>query len=868
MTAEVRDGILDVAYAISTRVGAVCEQPGPNYSLQATATVVIDVADTTYPTLGPTTTLAPIVAAVTPGPTAEATTATTGLYITSFEGLQPTTEEKMVTGVILFERQLDLIDTPSYNLRGPGIFDGQGMTRLLHLEEATLRLTEISLRNGYAHSGGCGWVTRSSHLVLSRTTIQNCIADVSGGGFYLETSILEASSSIFDSNSAKIRGGAVILGRTAGSVWFPAAAEGSLFQAEDCHFRKNKITTNKAETFASGGGVLYVDDTSHFEARNSTFEENFSQDNAGVIMLRKASTAVVKESSFAKNDALFGGVAMVWEFAELTVVNSTFENNRATLEPHYGDIAYLEASATVGLHNSTISTRAETPTVRCVGTGTIYADRLQFQENVTFRVDENCALLFYQSNFDGSNAYRQSLFETEVLRSECRDGRTGSLNLISWSYVCNAGQWSSDGLEHGDAVDRNGISIDENDPFCDNNGTTVLPDCPSACQTCPAGKYLDFSLNRFAHLGVDSCAECPVGRFLEDSENWWDHDSLEDCHECPAGKVAREPGSATCVDCAEGTFATFQFGRSECQPAEPGNFVNISGATEQRQCPPGTFSNGGDANCIECPKGSFNPNVGQASCRGCPSPMTTIGPGSIYCDACVRSYFWNTAYLKEDYGGSLEAYYLQNEEQCVDCCTRCEDICDHDDLSDDCVDCKDGGQVLETLDVKRGWWRPTNQSQTIYECPGGSKTCRGGTSTREKIQCFDGHVGALCGACKHGYDFDIARNRCTPCSALGVMLARVGNVSVIVLTFFIVLYSAFRKWQWRLIFFYLKDQATEGLGFGGSVDVADDMHRYVNQQSEDEEKSLDKKLSRNVSTEASSLGRGRRRRFRRLVLTN
>jgi len=43
-------------------------------------------------------------------------------------------------------------------------------------------------------------------------------------------------------------------------------------------------------------------------------------------------------------------------------------------------------------------------------------------------------------------------------------------------------------------------------------------------------------------------------------------------------------------------------------------------------------------------------------------------------------------------------------------------------------------------------------------------------------QCFDGHIGALCGACDDGYDFDIGRNRCAQCSSSREMMARAGNL--------------------------------------------------------------------------------------------
>ena len=77
--------------------------------------------------------------------------------------------------------------------------------------------------------------------------------------------------------------------------------------------------------------------------------------------------------------------------------------------------------------------------------------------------------------------------------------------------------------------------------------------------------------------------------------------------------------------------------------------------------------------------------------------MTTTGKGKTYCDACIKSYFWNSLYLKHDVDPSDS-----NEAQCVDCCMRCEGLCDVDDEGS-CVACDEDGIVLETLDIQRGW---------------------------------------------------------------------------------------------------------------------------------------------------------------------
>ena len=76
--------------------------------------------------------------------------------------------------------------------------------------------------------------------------------------------------------------------------------------------------------------------------------------------------------------------------------------------------------------------------------------------------------------------------------------------------------------------------------------------------------------------------------------------------------------------------------------------------------------------------------------------MTTTGEGNAHCDACIKSYFWNSLHLKDTFDPA------DNEAQCVDCCVRCADVCDVDDEGD-CVTCDEDGIVLETLDIQRGW---------------------------------------------------------------------------------------------------------------------------------------------------------------------
>ena len=440
----------------------------------------------------------------------------------------------------------------------------------------------------------------------------------------------------------------------------------------------------------------------------------------------------------------------------------------------------------------------------------------------------------------------------------------------------------------------------------------------------PGGKYVGSTLNRYLHLGEASCADCtsfcfssitlctgPVGRYLaDDGEKWWLHDSISDCIECPAGKFASEPGSDMCKDCPTGTYAPatgsfacsfvdpgfyadvegtslwpcqpgrFSVGlevectncsvgwyqpseaQTQCLSATPGSYVNKVGASTKESCPAGRYSNGASQECTPCDEGEFQPEEGQPSCIACPSPMTTQGRGRTRCDACIRTYFFNTLKWEK---------FLPDEElnnQCVDCCMRCEDICDVDD--EDCVHCDTAGAVLETLDVKRGWWRATPTSLKVYECPY-DRSCRGGNSTERRMECFPGHRGALCGACTSRYNYDIARNRCASCLGFHTMILRSGILFlflIFILCCLIGIAAFFFRGDFHFLttlFHFIKEAAkgddAVGAGFDDHLDdMAADRESKISKDDSDA-KDDDEPPTRNPQTSR------RQRSLRRSVLT-
>jgi len=236
--------------------------------------------------------------------------------------------------------------------------------------------------------------------------------------------------------------------------------------------------------------------------------------------------------------------------------------------------------------------------------------------------------------------------------------------------------------------------------------------------------------------------------------------------------------------------------------------------------------------------------------------MTTTGKGKTHCDACIQSYFWNTLYWEDDF----DQGEIGNGTQCVKCCTRCEDICDHDD--EECVKCDEDGSVLETLDVRRGWWRASRQSLKVYEC-WYDLSCRGGRSIDESDQCHSGHVGALCGACAEGHDYEISRNRCANCSSAREMFARASILFVLFFVSFAFVVAVCTRHcrRFPLVTFLnkvLKEHVRAGLAAGHEVQALEDAAATMDAEEEKEAGEADD----DEATKAS-----RRRSLKRSIIT-
>ena len=104
-----------------------------------------------------------------------------------------------------------------------------------------------------------------------------------------------------------------------------------------------------------------------------------------------------------------------------------------------------------------------------------------------------------------------------------------------------------------------------------------------------------------------------------------------------------------------------------------------------------------------------------------------------------------------------------------------------------CSNCITGLQCLGGADVltKSGYWRPSNETDSVYRCPY-SEVCLGGLQS----ECETGYEGRLCSVCASDY-LRLGKFQCSPCGSTASTLAT-GIFLVIACLFLIVylIYSA------------------------------------------------------------------------------
>uniref|UniRef100_A0A7S1UI10 EGF-like domain-containing protein n=1 Tax=Phaeomonas parva TaxID=124430 RepID=A0A7S1UI10_9STRA len=256
---------------------------------------------------------------------------------------------------------------------------------------------------------------------------------------------------------------------------------------------------------------------------------------------------------------------------------------------------------------------------------------------------------------------------------------------------------------------------------------------------------------------------------------------------CPVGTVAPNPGATSCSPCgvcAVGKYQTTQCTHdgmqdTECLSCPPGRYENVTGQSQCRPCPRGSFCSEGAIQPQLCPAGSFQSSESSAACQLCPpntyQPARGETTGCIACPAysrtqgngtfdatgcqCLFGAFIDPGDGSPQFCGCLEGRYLHpsyldaavaagTTEAYDEVCRRCEDgmVCDSP------------GTTLDNLQVEDGWFRQRSGSPIVEECDMSDACVENG--------CAEGHEGPYCASCADGYYLEATSGMCKECNAV------------------------------------------------------------------------------------------------------
>lgn len=190
-------------------------------------------------------------------------------------------------------------------------------------------------------------------------------------------------------------------------------------------------------------------------------------------------------------------------------------------------------------------------------------------------------------------------------------------------------------------------------------------------------------------MSSTSCDRCPIGFSQSDQ-------GQASCIQCSPGEFNNIIGAKECKDCAINTYYGDKGRNSTCIECPTGWSTDETGSAKCQQCGAGTYGDG----CKTCPKGyarnGTDPDATQ--CRQCERGQTTSDTGAIKCEYCDAGSFGsqNTICSKCPTGFYQDT---RGKRECKECtighsftltsCRRC-DLGKHGSSNGECVDCPAG----------------------------------------------------------------------------------------------------------------------------------------------------------------------------------
>ena len=228
---------------------------------------------------------------------------------------------------------------------------------------------------------------------------------------------------------------------------------------------------------------------------------------------------------------------------------------------------------------------------------------------------------------------------------------------------------------------------------------------------CPPGQFGN-STDALTQLSSQCSGACPPGSFCNHAMGLVDFDYGSDW------RRDRRSGSIEPVVCRKGTYC--QAGSPSevpCPEGWYGEFQELKSKDSCTLCPQGFWCRGGEKN--PCPVRTFNPSNGSASqdaCELCPPDSTTDSVGAVFEEACkcVADF-----YLFDPLVDGERVCDTEGRCDGIGRCTGTGRRCCACPIGTDCT----GGQTLSTLYTKPGFYRPTNRTQDVWQCPDAETGC-------------------------------------------------------------------------------------------------------------------------------------------------
>ena len=242
------------------------------------------------------------------------------------------------------------------------------------------------------------------------------------------------------------------------------------------------------------------------------------------------------------------------------------------------------------------------------------------------------------------------------------------------------------------------------------------------CNLCREGQYGDL----FGATSPSDCSDCLVGRYGAGGEG---ATSPTTCLPCQRGKSQNTPGSTACNECVGGSFSENE-GSENCDTCLSGKWMDVVASVSRYDCLP----------CYDTAvKSSFTSSSPAGSKESC-----TCRSGEVFVGF---------------EGGEEDTNELIGE------CRPCGEI------SQDGTNCDEEGVSIEFMKIMDGFWRSSNSSTDVRECPL-AEACVGGG-------CLEGHTGPYCKVCEDGFGAGVD-GICVRCEETGGATSVVMSVLLLV----------------------------------------------------------------------------------------